>query len=325
MPPIRTMTILATLMAASTSAPAQTYPNRPITIVVPFLAGGATDVIARLVAEGLREQLGQPVIIENVGGAGGMVGTSRVAKAPPDGYQLVLGNVGTHAHNQSMYKKPLYNAATDFAPVALIADQSLVLTVRKDLPVSTMREFIAYTKANQGKMQYGSSGTGGSNHLGCVLLNSAMSVNVTHVPYRSGAQAMQDLIAGRVDYECPSGPVVLPQIEAKTVKALAVLSRDRSPALPDLPSANEQGLTDFDVPTWYALFVPKGTPTDIVQKLNRATVATLQSPNAQQRMKQIGSGLVEPARMTPEYLGKFVAAEIDRWAVVIKASEISLE
>jgi len=143
-------------------------------MVVPFAAGGATDVIARLVAEGLRAELGQPVIIENIGGAGGMIGSSRVAKAPPDGYQIVLGNVGTHAHNQSIYKKPLYNASTDFTPVALIADQSLVLVARKDFPAGTMAEFVAYVKANQAKLQYGSSGTGGSNHLGCVLLNSAI-------------------------------------------------------------------------------------------------------------------------------------------------------
>jgi tripartite-type tricarboxylate transporter receptor subunit TctC len=264
-------------------------------------------------------------VVENIGGAGGMVGTSRVAKSPPDGYQLVLGNVGTHAHNQSLYRKPLYNVATDFAPVALLADQSLVLAARRDLPVGNLRDFVAYVKANRSKLQYGSSGTDGSNHLGCVLLNAAMGVVVTHVPYRSGAQAMQDMIAGRVDYECPSAPVVLPQIEGNTVKALAILSRNRSPAMPDLPSAHEQGLSDFDVPTWYALFAPKGTPSDIVQKLNRATMAALQSPIARQRIKDIGSRLVEPARMTPEYLGSFVRAEIDKWAAVIRANEISLE
>jgi tripartite-type tricarboxylate transporter receptor subunit TctC len=152
-----------------------------------------------------------------------------------------------------------------------------------------------------------------------------MGVNVTHVPYRSGAQAIQDLVAGRVDYECPSAPVALPQIEGKTVKALAILSRNRSPSMPDLPSAHEQGLTDFDVPSWYALFLPKATPSDIVSKLNRATVAVLRSPVAQQRLKVIGSGLVAPDRMTPDYLARFVAAEIDKWAVVIQESGISLE
>lgn len=322
---------IVALVATNVSALAQnsvlerTWPSRPITMVVPFAAGGATDVIARLVAEGLRAELGQPVIIENIGGAGGMIGSSRVAKAPPDGYQIVLGNVGTHAHNQSIYKKPLYNASTDFTPVALIADQSLVLVARKDFPAGTMAEFVAYVKANQAKLQYGSSGTGGSNHLGCVLLNSAMGVTVTHVPYRSGAQAIQDLVAGRVDYECPSAPVALPQIEGRTLKALAILSRNRSPSMPGLPSAHEQGLTDFDVPSWYALFLPKATPPDIVSKLNRATVAALRSPVAQQRLKEIGSGLVAPDRMTPDYLARFVAAEIDKWAVVIQESGISLE
>ena len=167
-----------------------------MTMVAPFAAGGSTDAIARIVADGLSIQLHQPVIVENVGGAGGMTGTNRVAKAAPDGYQFVLGNVGTHAQNQTLYKAPLYNAATDFAPVVLMMDQSLVLVARKDFPASNLQEFIAYTKANQSKMQYSSSGAGGSNHLACVLLNAAIGINVTHIPYRGAGQAMQDLLAG---------------------------------------------------------------------------------------------------------------------------------
>jgi hypothetical protein len=178
-------------------------------------AGGSSDVIARVVAEGLRNELGQSVIVENISGAGGMIGVSRVAKAAPDGYQFVLGNVGTHAQNQSVYKKPLYNAATDFAPVGLVADQSLVLLARKDFPADDLQGFIAYAKANQEKLQYGSSGVGGSNHLACVLFNAAAGIDAAHVPYRSGGQAMQDLIAGRLDYQCPSAPVALPQIDGK--------------------------------------------------------------------------------------------------------------
>jgi tripartite-type tricarboxylate transporter receptor subunit TctC len=188
---------------------------------------------------------------------------------------MVLGNVGTHAQNQSLYKRPLYNAAIDFAPVALVTDQSLVLVARKDFPADNLREFTAYAKANQSMLQYGSGGTGGSNHLACALLNSALGINTTHVPYRSGAQAMQDMLAGRIDYQCPSAPVALPQIDAGTVRAFAILSRNRSASMPNLPSAHEQGLTDFDIPTWYALFLPAGTPKSIVQQLNRATVATL--------------------------------------------------
>jgi len=237
----------------------------------------------------------------------------------------VLGNVGTHAQNQSLYKEPLYHAVTDFAPVALVTDQSLVLVVRKDFPADNLQTFMAYAKANQASLRYGSAGVGGSNHLACLLLNSAIGIDVTHIPYRSGAQAMQDTLAGRIDYQCPSAPVALPQIEAKAVRALAILSRSRSPSMPDLPSAHEQGLANFDVPSWYALFLPAGTPADMVRRLNAATVAALNAPLVQQRLKEIGCDLVTPERMSPEYLGKFVAAEIDRWARVIKASGIQLE
>jgi tripartite-type tricarboxylate transporter receptor subunit TctC len=322
---LRIMAVTATLLLPAASALAQSWPTRPITLVVPFAAGGTSDVIARLVAEGLRVQLGQPVLVENLGGAGGMLGASRVAKSPPDGYAIVLGNVGTHAQNQSLYKKPLYNVVTDFAPVALVTDQSLVLVVRKDFPAGNLREFTAYAKANQAKLQYGSAGAGSSNHLACALLNSALGIDVTHVPYRSGAQAMQDMLAGRLDYQCPSAPTAIPQMEAGTVKALAIMSRNRSASMPTLPSAHEQGLTDFDIPTWYALFLPAGTPASIVREVNRATVATLALPSVQQRLKEIGSDLVPPERMTPDYLATFVAAEVEKWARVIKASGISLE
>jgi tripartite-type tricarboxylate transporter receptor subunit TctC len=322
---LRTVAVVVTLLFAAVPAMAQSWPTRPLTLVVPFTAGGTSDVIARLLAEGLRAQLGQPVLVENLGGAGGMVGASRVAKSPPDGYTMVLGNVGTHAQNQSLYKRPLYNVTTDFAPVALVTDQSLVLAVRKDFPAGNLHEFTAYAKANQAKLQYGSAGVGGSNHLACALLNSALGIDVTHVPYRSGAQAMQDMLAGRVDYQCPSAPVAIPQMEAGTVKALAILSRNRSASMPSLPSAHEQGLTDFDIPTWYALFLPAGTPASIVRELNRATVATLAMPLVQQRLKEIGSDLVSPERMTPDYLGMFIAAEVEKWARVIKASGIVLE
>jgi tripartite-type tricarboxylate transporter receptor subunit TctC len=322
---LRMMAIAATLWFATASALAQSWPTRPITLVVPFAAGGTSDVIARLVAEGLRAQLGQPVLVENLGGAGGMLGASRVAKSPPDGYQMVLGNVGTHAQNQSLYKRPLYNIVTDFTPVALVTDQSLVLVVRKDFPAGNLREFTSYAKANQARLQYGSAGAGSSNHLACALLNSALGVDITHVPYRSGAQAMQDMLAGRIDYQCPSAPTAIPQMEAGAVKALAILSRNRSASMPTLPSAHEQGLTDFDIPTWYALFLPAGTPASIVQQVNRATVATLAMPLVQQRLKDIGSDLVAPERMTPDHLATFVAAEVEKWARVIKASGIVLE
>src|SRR5262245_12470915 len=192
------------------AAQSQEWPTRPITMVVPFAAGGPADTVGRILAPGLSELLGQQVIIENVGGSGGMTGSYRVAKAAPDGYQFVLGNLGTHAANQTFYKTPLYNAATDFAPVMLIAQTPLVLLARKDLPADSLRGFIAYAKANQASMQYGSDGAGSASYLACVLVNAAISINVTHVPYRGAAPAMQDLI-GRIDYQCPDTPIAIPQ------------------------------------------------------------------------------------------------------------------
>src|SRR5271166_4005964 len=187
----------------------QQWPTRPMTMVVPFAAGGPADTVGRILAPRLSELLGQQVVIENVGGSGGMTGSSRVARAAPDGYQFVLGNVGTHAANQTFYRSPLYNAATDFAPVMLIAQTPLVLLARKELPADNLSEFIAYVKANQSSMQYGSGGAGSASHLACVLLNAAIGVAVTHVPYRGAAPAMQDLIAGRIDYQCPDSPIAI--------------------------------------------------------------------------------------------------------------------
>jgi tripartite-type tricarboxylate transporter receptor subunit TctC len=322
---LRAIVSVATVVGPASLAAAQDWPARPMTLLVPFAAGGSSDAIARIVADGLRSELGQAVLVENVGGAGGMLGATRVAKARPDGYQFVLGNVGTHAQNQSVYKKPLYNAVSDFAPVGLVVDQTLLLLTRKDFPADNLRQFMTYARANQAKLQYGSAGVGGSNHLACLLLNAAIGIEVAHVPYRSGAQAMQDALAGRIDYQCPSLPIALPQISASELKALATLSRTRSASLPDLPTAQEQGLADFDISGWYALFLPAATPPDIVRKLNRALVATLRTPRVKQRLEEIGCDLFPADRSSPEYLGAFVAAEVDKWGKAIRASGIQLE
>lgn len=316
------LALAVAVAAVIARAQAQDWPSHPLTMVAPFAAGGSTDAIARIIADGLSAQLHQTVIVENVGGAGGMLGANRVAKAAPDGYQLVLGNVGTHAQNQWLYKKPLYNALTDFAPVTLIVDQSLVLVARKDFPADNLQQFIAYAKGNQTSLRYGSSGAGGSNHLACVLLNSAIGVDVSHIPYRGGAQAMQDLLAGQVDYQCPSLPTAMPQIAGHTVKALAILSKRRSSSMPELPSAHEQGLTDFDIPSWYALFLPRATPDEIVRKLHDATSAAMDMPLIQERLRQVGSDLVEPSRRSPEYLARFIVSEIRKWEGPIKASGV---
>jgi tripartite-type tricarboxylate transporter receptor subunit TctC len=320
----RLFRILAIALAAGlvcvAPAVAQEWPSRPVTLVVPFAAGGPIDTIGRILSTRLAELLGQQVIVENVGGAGGMTGTARVAKATPDGYQVVLGNVGTHAGNQTLYRHPLYNAATDFAPVILVVELPLVLVARKDLPPDDLPGFLAYAKANQVTMQFGSGGAGSATHLACALLNAAAGIGVTHVPYRGGAPAMQDLIAGRIDYLCVDTPVALPQIESKTVKPIAVLTRGRSPSLPALASAHEQGLADFAATNWAGLFLPKDTPAPIVAKLHDATVAAMETPSVQAQMKKVGADLVAPERRSPAYLQRFVETEIEKWAGPIKAS-----
>jgi tripartite-type tricarboxylate transporter receptor subunit TctC len=269
--------------------------------------------------------LGHQVIVENVGGAGGMTGTYRPARTAPDGYQFALGSVGTHAYNQTLYKKPLYNAATDFAPVALIAETPQVLVTRKDFPASNLQDFIAYAKANQARMQYGSAGAGSPTQLACSLLNAVVGIDVTHMPYRGAAPTMQDLIAGRIDYQCPNATVALPQIESMTIKAIAILTRDRLPMLPDLASADEQGLTDFEASICCAFFLPKGTPAAVVGKLHNAAVATVESPSVRERLKDIGATVVVPERRSPEYLQTFVESEIAKWAAPIKAANITAE
>jgi len=320
-----TVVIAGVLMAVpGRQAEAQNWPTRPVTMVVPFPAGSGTDAIARVFARSLSQQLSTQVIVENVGGAGGMNAGGRVAKAAPDGYQLMLGTTGTHALNQTLYKKPLYNAAADFAPVTLLVEQSTVLVARKDLNVSNLREFIAYAQANQAKMQFGSGGVGSITHIACTLLNSAIGINVTHVPYRGAGLALQDMIAGRVDYACPIASISVPHVENGQVKAIAILSKRRSPSLPNLASARERGL-DVDPDEWVAFFLPKGTPSPIVQKLNAATVVAMNSVEVQQRLNELGVTLVASERRSPEYLANFVREEIAKWAKVIKAAGVSAD
>jgi tripartite-type tricarboxylate transporter receptor subunit TctC len=311
------------ILAGISQAGAQNWPTRPLTMVVPFAAGGAGDVVARILTPRLSEILGQPIVIENVGGAGGMTGAARVAKAPPDGYQLLLGSTGTHAHNQTLYKNPLYNAIKDFAPVALVAEQPTVLITRTGLPANDLRAFIAYAKANETKMQYGSAGVGSASHLACALLNSAIGVNITHVPYRSGPGATQDVIAGRIDYQCANSAPAIPQIEGKLVKPIAILAKNRSASLPALASANEQGLANFEAVNWNAIFLPRDTPAAMVQKLHDGVVAAMNTAIVEQRMKEVGADLVEPERRSPKYLADFVASEIEKWAAPIKAAGMS--
>jgi tripartite-type tricarboxylate transporter receptor subunit TctC len=322
---MRVTAAIAALVSAIAPAAAQNWPNRAVTMVVPFAAGGPADTVGRIIALHLSDYLHQQVIIENVGGAGGMAGSFRVAKAAPDGYQFVLGNVGTQAANQTLYKRPLYNPAADFTPVVLLAETPLVLLARREFPASDLADFISYAKANQGSMQYGSGGIGSASHLACLLVNAAIGLKVTHVPYRGAAPAIQDLIAGRIDYQCPDTPIAIPQIQSKTVKAIGILTRDRSPSLPALATAHEQGLTNFAASNWFAVFLPKGAPAAIVQKLHAAIVAVLDTPAVQVRFQEIGADVVPPERRSPDYLQKFVGSEIEKWAGPIRESGVSID
>lgn len=325
MPSIRIIVAVGALVAATAPAAAQDWPTRPLTMVVPFAAGGAFDVMGRVFTPRMSESLGQQVIVENIGAAAGIVGTNRVAKAVPDGYTFLLGSVGTHAYNATLYKKLPYNPASDFAPVALFAEQPMVLITRKDFPASNLQEFIAYAKANGAKLQYGSAGVGSTTHLGCALLNAATGINTTHVPYRGGGPAMLDLIAGQVHYMCSNSASALPQIASNTLKGIALLARSRSSLLPSLATAHEQGLVDFEAITWNAFFLPKGTPAPIIKKLNDAVVEAMSTPTVGSRMQELGVDLVAPERRSPEYLQKFVESEIAKWAVPIKAAGVIMD
>lgn len=309
----------------SLAARARTYPTRPIILVIPFAAGGSFDIIGRILAPRMSEILGQPIIVENTSGAAGIIGVNRVVSAAPDGYTFLLGSIGTHAYNQTIYKKPRYDAIADFTPVTLFAEQLMVLVTRKDFPANNLPEFIGYVKTNSAKLQFGSAGAGTTTHLGCALLNAAIGVSVTHVPYRGGGPAVPDLIGGQIDYMCLNMGSATPLIMGKQIKAIATLSRGRSPLMPDLPTAQEEGLTDFDVVTWNAFFLPKGASPEIVKKLNDATSQAMDMPVIQSRMHDIGITSVALERRSPEYLAKFIVDEIARWADPIKANGLQVD
>jgi tripartite-type tricarboxylate transporter receptor subunit TctC len=305
--------MLAAILGLTASVQAQTYPDRPLTMVIPFAAGGPTDVLGRVMAQAMSEVLGQQVVVENVGGAGGQTGSRRVADAKPDGYTFVLGTVGTHAQGQTLYKKPLYNSLTDFTPVALIADVPIALIARKDFPADNLKDFIAYSKANAGKMTFGSAGAGSATQLGCVGANMVMGTDIVHVPYKGTGPAMQDLQGGRIDFLCEIVSTAKPQIDGGTVKALAIMTKDRSAALPNLPTAEEQGTKGMEAYTWNAIFLPKGTPAPIVKKLADAANQAVETPAVKEKLAGLGAMVVAPNRRSPEYLDKFVKDEIAKW------------
>jgi tripartite-type tricarboxylate transporter receptor subunit TctC len=313
------------LLALTASGLAQSFPTKPMTMIIPFAAGGPTDVLGRVVAQRMSEVLGQQIVVENVGGAGGMTGMKRLADATPDGYTFGIGTVGTQAQSQTIFKRPLYNSASDFTPVALIAEVPIVLITRKDLPVNNLKEFVAYAKANQSKMQYGSAGPGSATHLACVLLNYLIGVDIAHVPYRGTGPAMQDLQGGRIDYLCEAISTAKTQIEGGTVKGIAIMTRERSKVLPNVPTGIEQGVDKLEAYTWNAVFLPKGASADIVKKLNAATLDAMHTPAVRERLEGLGAVIVPDDRATPEFLSQFVKDEVAKWSGPIKASGVTVD
>jgi tripartite-type tricarboxylate transporter receptor subunit TctC len=315
----RSLIAAVALILLPGTAAAQDYPSRQITVVVAAAAGGPIDVFTRIMAERMSPILGQRAVVENIGGAGGTLGAQSVAKAEPDGYTTLLGTIATHANPQLYVDKPLYDPLTDFVPVALMAEIPLVVIARKDLPVATFQEFVAYAKANSGKMAYGSAGTGSASHLGCVMLDQAMGTSLQHVPYRGTAPAMEDMIAGRIDFLCDIAVTAVPSIKSGMVRGLATLAGRRMAVLPDLPTAAESGLPSLRAYTWTALFLPKGASPAIAAKLNAAVMAAMDSPGLREQLNELAATLVTPERRTPAYLAGFVKSEWDKWGAAIRA------
>ena len=310
--------VLSQLAVAS----AQEWPTRHITAIVPFGPGNSVDIIGRLLVARMSELLGQQIIVENIGGAGGSIGTARAARAAPDGYTIVIGGADTFAQNQSLFEKPPYNPVTDFVPIVLAVEMPVVLVGRNGLPPGNLKELIPYMKANQDKMQFGSSGVGGATHLACAQVMRAVGVTLAHVPYRSAAAGIQDMLSGNLDLYCPVAAGALPHIEAKAIKFFGVLTDQRSPLLPHLPTAAEQGLPGIQGNYWIGIFAPAGTPEPVTAKLTQAAMTALDTPAFVQRLREVGAAVVAPERRTPAYLKKYVPEEIANWARIIKESGV---
>jgi tripartite-type tricarboxylate transporter receptor subunit TctC len=316
----RKLAALLMMLAGIGGAQAQDYPTKTVTVIVPFAAGGPADVTGRIVADIFTRHLGQQFVVENVGGAGGTVGSLRAARATADGYTLISGHMGTHAAAPFFYPNLGYDPQKDFEPVGLIAEQPELLTVRKDIPANNLKEFVAYAKANESKLNMGHAGVGSVSYVGCLLLNSAIGIKPTMVPFTGTAPVMNAILAGQIDYDCDPILGPLPHVRAGTVKALAIAAKKRSPLLPDVPTSYEQGLPEFDCAPFYAVFAPKGTPQAIVDKLADALNKGLSEEAVQKRLSALGAEIAEPDRRGPKALGALVKKEVDRLGPILKAA-----
>jgi tripartite-type tricarboxylate transporter receptor subunit TctC len=314
--------VVATFAAGN--AAAQTYPSRPVTMVVPYAPGGPTDTIARIMAEHMRGSLGQPVIIENVSGAGGSIGVARVARATPDGYTLSVGNLSSHVMNGAVYALP-YDLIADFAPVALLSFQPMLIVARKSLPADDLRGLVAWLKANAGNATVGIQGVGTAGHLFAVFFQKKIGTPLAFVPYRGAGPAMQDLLAGQIDCMIDTPTNSLPQVRGGTIKAYAVTAESRLASAPDIPTVDEAGLGGFHFSFWQALWAPKGTPAAVIDKLNAAVVASLADPAIRQRFAEQGQEVPAVAQQTPQALAAYHKAEIEKWWPIVKGANIKAE
>ena len=309
--------MLAALLAFQAQA---AYPERPITLIVPFAAGGPTDVVARIVGDNMSRTLGQQIVVENVTGAGGTTGTTRGAQATPDGYTIVMGHMGTHGAAPSVYPNLKYDPQKDFLPIGMAAGTPILIVARKNFPPKDLKEFIAHLKANSEKLNEAQAGVGSVSHTTCSLLNSLLGAKPTRVPYQGTGPALNDLVGGQVDYMCDQIVNLTPQIQAGSIKAYAIATEKRSPALPDVPTTKEGGLPEFQVTAWNALFAPKGTPPEVVSKLNAALVKALDDETTRKRLLDLGADIPDKAGRSPEALQKLVASEVARWGKVLKVA-----
>jgi tripartite-type tricarboxylate transporter receptor subunit TctC len=293
------------------------YPERPITLIVPFAAGGPTDVVARIVGEHMSRTLGQQVVVENVAGAGGTTGSTRAAQAAPDGYTLIMGHMGTHGAAPAVYPDLKYDPAKSFAPIGMAAGTPILIVAKKSFPAKDLREFVAYVKKNSEKLNEAHAGVGSVSFTTCAFFNSLIGAKPTRVVYRGTGPALNDLVSGQVDYMCDQIVNLVPQIQAGTIRAYGVALPQRSPALPDVPTTKEGGLPEFQVSAWNAIFAPKGTPPEIVKKLSDALTKALADETTRKRLLDLGADLSDKAAQTPEGLAKLVDSEVARWKKVL--------
>jgi tripartite-type tricarboxylate transporter receptor subunit TctC len=308
------------MVAGMNGAQAQEYPARTVTIIVPFAAGGPADITGRIVGDIFNRHLGQKFVVENVGGAGGTIGALRAARASADGYTILSGHLGTNALASAFYPNLGYDPQKDFAPIGLTAEYPELLVVRKDFPANNLKEFIAYAKSNTSKLNVGDAGLGSVSYIGCLLLNAAIGIKPTMVPFTGTAPVLNAMLGGQIDYECDPVLGTLSQVQAGTVKALAIAARKRSPMLPDVPTSDEQGLPEFDCAPFYAVFVPSGTPQPVIEKLVEALNKGLSEEPVQKRLAELGADIVEPARRGPRALADLVKNESDRLMPVLRAA-----